>query len=106
MDTTLAPAAPSEDVIYQLAAPAARGAPVFAARLSGLAVSRDAGKTWQPAYASLGLLQALPTLSVAVAPGAEDAFVVFAGYNGGVLRSLDGGQTWQTSAFRAPAPAL
>jgi len=108
MDTSLAPAT-SEDLIYQLAAPTAKpasGAPCFAARLSGLAVSRDAGKTWQPAYASLGLRQDLPTLSVAVASLAETECVVFAGYNGGVLRSLDGGHTWETSAFRAPAPAV
>jgi photosystem II stability/assembly factor-like uncharacterized protein len=72
--------------------------------MGGLSVSRDGGETWTDAYRSLGLRQALPTLAVAVAPGPMRN--VFAGYNGGVLRSEDGGANWENVAFAAPPPAL
>jgi len=110
METLLAPAAQSEDLIYQfVAAPEwgrTRHAPCFAARLSGLSVSRDQGQTWQSAYQTLALSQRLPTLAVALAPGRSRKCVVFAGYNGGVLRSLDGGVTWENMPLRLPAPAV
>jgi photosystem II stability/assembly factor-like uncharacterized protein len=110
MAATSASVTQSEDLIYQLAAPAEWGragrGPCFAARLSGLYTSRDAGQTWQSAYRSLGLSQDLPTLAVAVAPGAARGLTVFAGYNGGLLRSRDSGQTWENIAFLLPSPAI
>ena len=108
MEASLAPAIQTEQVIYQFAAPARWGRAskqlCFAAGLAGLSVSRDGGKTWDDAYRSLHLDQALPTLAVAVAPGPGPA--VFAGYNGGLLRSLDGGQTWENIAFTPAHDAL
>jgi len=110
MPVTLDPETLSQDLIYQLAGPAewsrARRGPCFSARMSGLWVSRDDGKTWQSAYRALNLSQDLPTLAVAIAPGVGRELVVFAGYNGGVLRSPDGGETWENIAFRLPAPAV
>jgi photosystem II stability/assembly factor-like uncharacterized protein len=98
------------DVIYQFAAPAGWGRaskhPCFAAGLAGLSVSHDGGKTWGIAYRSLQLDRALPTLSVAIAPGPGHHLAVFAGYNGGLLRSLDSGETWENIAFPGPPPAL
>ena len=110
MSASLETEALSQDLIYQLAGPAewsrARRGPYFAARMSGLFISQDDGKTWQSAYRSLNLSLDLPTLAVAVAPGAGRGLVVFAGYNGGVLRSADGGETWKNAALREPAPAV
>jgi photosystem II stability/assembly factor-like uncharacterized protein len=59
--------------------------------------------TWQDAYTSLGLIAPLATLSVASA-SAEGH--VFAGVSGGVLRSLDGGVTWQPSPLPPPPPIV
>jgi len=110
MPASLDPETLSQDLIYQFAGPVewsrARRGPCFAARMSGLFISQDDGKTWQSAYRSLNLSQALPTLAVAVAPGAGRGLVVFAGYNGGVLRSPDSGETWENVALREPAPAV
>jgi hypothetical protein len=101
MEGSLAPEIQTEDVIYQFAAPAGWGRasrrPCFAAGMAGLSVSRNAGKN---------LDQALPTLSVAVAPGPGHELAVFAGYNGGLLRSLDSGATWENIVFPGPPPAL
>ena len=44
-----------QDFIFAIAA--AAGGPCFVARQSGLAVSRDQGQNWQPAYTSLALDQ-------------------------------------------------
>ena len=110
MQADQAPETQTEDVIYRLAAPAGGGRaarrPCFAARLSGLAVSHDGGRQWCSAYRSLGLREPLPTLAVAVAPDFEREPAIFAGYNGGLLRSLDGGETWTNSDFPPPAPAI
>jgi hypothetical protein len=68
MTARAAPAAATDlGMVYQFAALA--GGPIFAAHLAGLAVSRDGGRTWRDAYASLNLAEPLPTLAVAAAPG-------------------------------------
>lgn len=78
----------------------------FAARNSGLYVSRDGGQSWRSAYASLALDDALTTTAVAVSPDFTSDHTVFAGVNGGVLRSLDGGATWQTAMLPVPPPLV
>lgn len=110
MPTLVVTEAQAEDLVYQLAAPTPWGrgqrAACFAARMSGLYLSLDGGKTWETAYRTLNLTEPLPTLCVALSPNFKQEPSVFAGYNGGVLRSLDGGQTWENSLFSAPPPAV
>jgi photosystem II stability/assembly factor-like uncharacterized protein len=77
----------------------------FAAKMSGLYRTEDGGQTWQPAYASLGIHQALPTPAVLLT-GYEEQPLVFAGLIGGLLRSPDGGLGWQSADLPAPPPAI
>lgn len=78
----------------------------FAARASGLYRSADGGRSWQFAYASLALTGPLPTTSVVTSPDFATDRTVFAGVSGGVLYSLDGGDTWQTVGLGAPSPTV
>jgi len=48
----------------------------------------------------------LETTAVAVSPEWSTDHTVFAGVNGGVLRSVDGGATWSASVFPPPAPLV
>jgi photosystem II stability/assembly factor-like uncharacterized protein len=100
----------SNDYIFQLAAPAAfdlGGQEIyFAARVSGLFRSSDGGHTWESAYASLDARQTLPTTAIALAPDFNHEPTVFAGLNGAILRSYDGGINWQRSRLPTPPPAL
>jgi photosystem II stability/assembly factor-like uncharacterized protein len=101
---------PSPDYIFQLAAPAApaqAGAGIcFAARTSGLFRSVDGGLTWELAYASLNAREALLTTAVALTPDFEHDPTVFAGLNGAILSSGDGGLHWQPGRLPAPLPAI
>ncbi len=104
----------------------------FAARASGLYRSMDGGDTWQPALDSLQLRSELPpTISAAarsasggrpaesalasgeqpagllisavtVSPDFASSQTVFAGSSNGILRSCDGGESWQITALPAP----
>jgi photosystem II stability/assembly factor-like uncharacterized protein len=98
------------DYIFQLAAPATfdRGGEeiYFSARTSGLFRSGDGGKTWESAYASLEARQTLPTTAIALAPDFIHEPTVFAGLNGAILRSYDGGINWQRSRMPTPPPAI
>ncbi|HNT75462.1 MAG TPA: hypothetical protein PKH77_10620 [Anaerolineae bacterium] len=78
----------------------------FAARASGLYRSTDGGRSWQSAYASLSLTQPLPTTSVVLSPDFAADRTVFAGVPGGVLYSLDGGETWRTVELGSPPPVV
>ena len=93
----------STDLVYQFAI-----APFgwYAACAAGLYRSIDHGASWQPAYASLGLSDALATLAVAAASGPEAEPFVFAGLSGGLLRSADGGGSWELMPQPAPAPVI
>ena len=92
-----------EDVVYQfIAAPSGW----YAARASGLYRSLDQGASWQLAYASLGIAADLTTLAVAAAGGPDHSRFVFAGLSGELLRSPDGGDTWELAPRPAPAPAF
>ncbi|MGC8781240.1 MAG: hypothetical protein ACP5UQ_10280 [Anaerolineae bacterium] len=96
------------DVVYALAASPAfdRDGICFAARSSGLYRSADGAATWQPAYASLGLAEAVPTPAVALSPAFPSDHTVFAGVAGAILRSYDGGQTWYVSSLPTPPPVV
>jgi len=98
------------DFIFQLAAPPSAGegsaGACFAARTSGLFRSKDGGQTWESAYESLNLRQALLTSAVALAPDFGHDPTVFAGLNGALLRSFDGGVTWQRCRLPSPPPAI
>ena len=78
----------------------------FAGRRSGLLRSQDGGNTWQDAYTSLNLSEALTTPCVLVSPEFGSDHMVLAGVSGGILRSLDGGQSWQVAAVPTPPPVI
>ena len=99
----------SSDYVFQLAASSGdegNAGVVFAARASGLLRSRDNGHTWESAYESLRLRQALPTSAVVLSPDFGHDRTVFAGLNGALLRSHDGGGTWQRCRLPSPPPAI
>jgi len=98
----------AEGVIYALAigaGPAGRSV-CYAASDAGLFGTRDGGVTWQPLYASLDLPEPLPAMAVAVPPDHAADGIVFAGANGGVLRSFDRGATWHVAQLPSPPPLV
>ena len=98
-----------DDITYALAASPNFGQNgiCYAARRSGLYRSADGGRTWQDAYADLGLVAPLATLAVATSPASANAeHSVFAGVSGGVLRSFDGGVSWLTTLLPPPPPVV
>ena len=76
------------------------------ARDGGLFCSYDCGQSWELAYGNLKAGEALPTTAIAVAPDFEHEPVVFAGLNGAILCSYDGGCTWRQSRLPTPPPAI
>ena len=68
-------------------------------RLRGHQPPRNLFNAWQPD-------QPIQTLAVAAGPGQSGAELILAGINGGVVRSDDGGETWQPVALRSPAPMV
>ena len=97
-----------QDLVYSIAAsPAfAEDGVCFAARQSGLYRSEDAGASWTPAYDSLNLETALPTMAVAVSPNFASDRRVFTGVAGGVMRSADTGRTWEGVLLPEPPPIV
>lgn len=87
-----------QDVVYAVASLKDK---FFAARSSGLYVSSDAGHTWKDALESLQL-----NTSPAVTDIAIHQEIIFAGIDGGVLRSNDVGRTFQVIPFRKPRPTV
>jgi photosystem II stability/assembly factor-like uncharacterized protein len=106
---TQAIAQQAPDITYALAASPTfdQDGVCYAARRSGLYRSVDGGRTWQDAYAGLGLVAPLATLAVATSPAsASGRYSVFAGVSGGVLRSFDGGDSWLTTPLPSPPPIV
>lgn len=103
MSTHDSPADDNDDLVYQFtAAPSGW----YAARASGLYISIDQGASWRLAYASLGIEADLTTLAVAAATGLDQSQLVFAGLSGELLRSADGGATWELAPKPSPAPVF
>ena len=98
----------TQDIVYAVAASPdfVRDRLCFAARRSGLFRSEDGGLSWEDAYRSLELPEALLTLCVAVSPDFASDHSVFAGASGGILRSVDGGRSWQAASLPAPPPVV
>ena len=94
---------PLQDYVYKLVGCERT---FFAARNSGLYRTDDGGRTWQMAYQSLGLSEPVPTLTVAMSPDFEHDPRIFAGLSGGILRSLNGGQAWESIPLLPPPPVI
>lgn len=91
----------SNDYVYQFATSLDDW---YAACASSLYRSSDQGASWKSAYASLELKDPLSTLCVVAPIGPEEQPYVFAGLNGGLLRSTDGGETWESAPQPSPSP--
>ena len=101
-------ATPNHDYVYAIAASPdfGRDGVCFVARESGLYRFDAHSGDWRDAYASLNLPAALVTPAVALSPAYDTDRTVFAGTNGGVLRSEDGGETWVLGVMPKPAPVV
>ena len=105
MQTPMPIEAPEEaDTVYALTA--LGPAEVILSRSSGLFRSRDGGKSWLDAYAGLFGDVPMPTTCLAVSPGYPLDPTLIAGVPGGVVRSVDGGESWQAVLFPEPAPLV
>ena len=78
----------------------------WAARESGLYRSDDRGVTWRSAYESLHLDPALSTTALEISPAFAQDQTLIAGVPGGILRSMDAGQTWTAIPLPDPPPLL
>jgi hypothetical protein len=88
----------SEPVHALAAAPEfATGGICYAARPTGLYGPLDEGSTWRGLYGSLNLPEPLWTGAIALSPAFNRDRTIFAGVQGGVLRSFDGGTSWHIS---------
>jgi photosystem II stability/assembly factor-like uncharacterized protein len=96
------------DYVYSIAASPdfARDGVCFVARQSGLYRYEANTGTWHNAYAALNLPDALVTPAVALSPNYASDHTVFAGTNGGVLRSEDGGENWVLGVMPKPPPVI
>lgn len=95
-----------EDAIVALAAPPSFGevGVALAARPSGLWLTDDGCRSWHKLPAAQAVMgNAMPT-TVCVAGRAGGELLLFAGVKGAVLKSHDGGETWQASGLGAPPP--
>ena len=94
----------SEDVIYALGASPhfATDKLCYAARQSGLWLSRDGGHLWHSAFASLDM----PSLPSATAVAVASDSTLLVGVPGGLLTSTDGGESWMTSVLPTPSPFI
>jgi photosystem II stability/assembly factor-like uncharacterized protein len=89
---------PEQDVVYAIAPLQDKR---FAARASGLYVSSDAGHSWNDALESLKLTAPLAITDVVI-----HNETIFAGTDGGLLRSDDAGKTFHIIPFRKPRPTV
>ena len=91
------------DVVYSLAA---SGQTAFAARESGLVRTLDQGMSWHPIFATPGAEAPIPASAVALSPQFTSDKTVFATVPGAILRSKDGGGTWEMASLPKPAPYI
>ncbi|HEU5102541.1 MAG TPA: hypothetical protein VFU22_26135 [Roseiflexaceae bacterium] len=96
----------SNESIYALAATALDQQIWFAACDTGLYRSLDQGATWQDCYAALATEEPLLTTALALSPDFARDRSVFTGGLGGVLRSLDGGDSWFVGLLPTPPPLV
>lgn len=96
----------SNETVYALAATPLAQQACFAACGTGLYRSLDRGATWHDCYASLFADAPLLTTALALAPAFENDRGVFTGGHGGVLRSLDGGDSWFVGLLPSPPPLV
>jgi photosystem II stability/assembly factor-like uncharacterized protein len=78
----------------------------FAACQSGLYRSDDGGGTWGYAYDSLKMEELLGTTAVSVSPDFDSDRSVFAGAQGAVLHSANGGESWGVVLPVSPPPLV
>ncbi len=100
----------TQDFIYNLAATPdfgrGKGGICFAAHNTGLFRSDNNGQTWVDATASLQLSATVAATAVALPIDYVHNHIILAGMAGGVLRSTDGGQTWQIPKLPTPPPMV
>ncbi len=100
----------AEDIIYDFAfSPdfTRQGAGLlFAARDSGLYLSRDGGQSWHGLYDHLGTQSPPPTMAVTLSPDYASDQAIFAGVAGAVLRSINAGESWYIGVLAAPPPIV
>ncbi len=78
----------------------------FVGRKSGLFQWNAKNQSWHDAYETLQLPAALVTPAVALSPAFSIDHTVYAGTNGGVLRSEDGGKSWVLGNMPKPPPVI
>lgn len=78
----------------------------FVARKSGLFRWDARSQAWHNAYEALQLPDALVTPAVALSPAFSSDHTIYAGTNGGVLRSEDGGKSWVLGNMPKPPPVI
>lgn len=83
----------------------ANGGALFAATEQTILASHDGGLTWQDSLRGLRGETPIPVASVLAVRNGPEALVL-GGLLGGVLRSADGGQTWQVLPLPEPAPVI
>ena len=78
----------------------------FVARKSGLFRWNVRNQDWHNLYEALQLPDALVTPAVALSPAFPEDHTIYAGTNGGVLRSEDGGKSWVLGNMPKPPPVI
>ena len=78
----------------------------FVGRKSGLFRWDAKSQDWHNAYEALQLPDALVTPAVALSPTFSNDHTLYAGTNGGVLRSEDGGKSWVLGNMPKPPPVI
>ena len=91
-----------ESTVFQLVAVDSL---VIAARSDGLFLSEN-GTTWQNLFDALGAREPIPTVAVALPPEFKRDGRIFAGLAGGLLRTLDGGRSWENIQLPPPPPVV
>lgn len=81
---------------------------LFAARSDGLFRSDDEGANWRYAYETLDSAIPVGTTAVALNPhyDSQSEQHIFAGVPGGILRSINGGESWDFVVLAEPLPVV